>query len=338
MALEEAERNAGILNQYRALIQDAAYSAQGFGGRIAARVGGAVVGGAVGGIPGAIAGGAVGGGISALAQPAERLRALAMLDHLSAKVDSRVTSSVRTFIRRATGGTRRVGRAVRGAAVRAGHLADRQAFEERLERVQSTTASPEAMQAQLAETTRELDGHAPAVRDAVHSTAIRGIAFLANRAPQPTGVRGTLLPGLGGRARYLESDRVTWMQYARIVDNPLLALDDLENGRLSMESVEALREVYPSLHRAIVREAMSELAARADRGDISYGAKTQLSILLGTPTDPTLTPEFIEAFQRTFQIPPNQPAPSTRASGARLNLASSQSTSQQSFEARRAST
>jgi hypothetical protein len=338
-ALDDAERRASVLNQYRALVQDAQFSGQGYAARAGARLVGGAVGHALGGLPGAVVGAGVGGAITAATSPAARLRMLAMVDRLSSKVDDRIRNSVRTFVRRATGSARRVGRAVRGTTTRAGRLASPEAFNERMEQLREARSSDQALQQRLAEATRDLDEHAPGVRDAVHTAALRGIGFLSARTPTPTGMQGTLMPGVTGRPRYLEQDRIRFMSYARIVDNPMAALDDLEDGRLNMETVEALKEVYPSLYQAVVQETMSELAQRAERGHrLSYADRTQLSLLLGTPTDPTLTPEFIAMFQRTFAMAGQRRQTTSSPRPISDTLSTSLRTASQSLEARQAGT
>jgi len=326
-----------VVNQYKALVENSYLTGDRFAAAVGGRVAGGVLGGAIGGLPGVVAGAAAGGTVDALVRPSARIRVLAAIDRLSTRVDVRVRESVGRFIRAATDSAVAAKRTVRQAGARA-YVADKRAFEKRLAELDEAVSSDVALRERLAEATRELDDDAPQIRDAVHTAALRGIGFLQARRPIPTGTSGTLLPGVTSRPRYLEQDRVRFMEYARVVDNPLAALDDLESGRLTLEGVEALREVYPTIYQSIVAETMRQLGERATRGrPVSYRARLQLGILLGTTTDPTLEPDFLAMFQRTFQQQPQQRQRPAATRSAMHQLASQLRTGSQSLEARLAS-
>jgi hypothetical protein len=334
--IDEAHGRARVLNQWQAIVQNHALAGHGAMGRMGARIAGGVAGAAVGGPLGGAGGAALGNAAMAAFDPGQRLRVLAAVDRLATRVDDRVRQSVSRFVSRAV---RRATDTARSTATQSiARLASREAFDERMRQLQEARTSDVALREQLSMATRELDSDAPQIRDAMHTAALRGVGFLSARAPTPTGMSGTILPGVQSKPRYLEQDRIRFMRYARTVDDPLTVLDDLEKRRLAREGVEAIREVYPSLYQSIVREVMTQIAARSAKGDpMPYGDRIQLGLLLGTTTDPTLEPEFLQMFQRTFQLPSQTEQRSPGSSRGESRLGRLMASQSQSLEARRAS-
>ena len=92
------------------------------------------------------------------------------------------------------------------------------------------------------------------------------------------------------------------MRRLRAVENPTSILDDLAAGRLTPESIDAVRTVYPETFAEIQGQVMDRLTTMEQRGERpSYAKRVELGLLLGIPTDPTMTPESIAALQAQYQ-------------------------------------
>lgn len=321
--LDEVEDAAARLNQFRELER---------AGGIERAMLGAVAGTALGGVPGAAIAGA-------LASPATTIRMLSSLERIARRTDDRVARSVKGFVDRALDTARESSRRTTGRARRAGVAASVQAYEERVAQLAENT-DPRRAQERLASSTRALDTQAPQTRDALHGTALRGVAFLAARVPRGSSTVG-LLPGMQTKPRVSEVERARFMRLARAVDDPLSVLDDLEHGMLSREAVEALREVYPHLHSQIVEQVAQVLIKRAEAGrPLPYRETLQLGLLLGVPTHPSLRPESLAMLQQTYAAPQSAAAqpPRAAAPGTASRHASSLQTESQRLEMRRAAT
>jgi hypothetical protein len=90
-----------------------------------------------------------------------------------------------------------------------------------------------------------------------------------------------------------------------VAQNPLAVLADMQEGGLSKESVKAMKGMWPETYRIMVEQAKEHvLAAQQSGKTLSMGKITQLSILLDSPLDSTLTPGFIQPVQAALNTPP----------------------------------
>lgn len=293
-----AVEDSRILNQWREAVAQIG-SSRGLSG--------AISGGLYAGLPGAIVG---------AAGPDQSVRVLAMLRQAARRVDDRVSGAVRGFLRRGAGATAEAARRGRRAAVLGGATAYR-------ERTRQLEEQARDLPSRIAEGTRDLSG-APRTQQALQTRAARAVAFLQRVRPSGRVPPGTLL---AGRAERLPStsEMERFLRYARAIDDPDTVLADLEAGRLSREGVEALREVYPALYQQITQRAIEALQEL--KTPPPYQERLQLGLLLGIPTDPSLTPAFLATIQQTHAIasaqqPQQQSAAVTRAPDIAGQLAS----------------
>lgn len=310
-ALEAAERRGRVLGQWRAL--------QGQGdaaGMLAGALGGGAGAAFALGGPGAAAGlGAAAAAANMVANPQRIARGLAVLERLARQTDDRIGQSIQRFLRR---GGQAVGEAARRGR-RAAVMGGATAYRERTRRLEEEARD---LPARIADGTRDLSD-APRTQQALQTRAARAVAFLQRVRPSGRVVPGQLLVNRNRLPSATEMER--FLRYARAVDDPETVLRDLEQGKLSREGIEALREVYPALYARITQravEALSELETPPP-----YQERLQLGILLGIPTDPSLTPAFLATIQQTHaaasaQQPQQQSAAVTRAPDLAGSLAS----------------
>jgi hypothetical protein len=86
----------------------------------------------------------------------------------------------------------------------------------------------------------------------------------------------------------------------RAVHSPMTLIDDLKNGVLMPQAVEAVAATSPSLYDAYVGEAVQQLSDNPDR-QLSYSQRGQLAVLFGHSVDPTTDPDFIGFMQNLAQ-------------------------------------
>jgi hypothetical protein len=197
---------------------------------------------------------------------------------------------VRGFLGAARRGARTATRRARRAAV-VGAVA---AYQKRIRELDEQERDQQATAERMAAATRDLARDAPGVGQAMQMTGGRALGAL--RAARPS---GRVLPGSVFRsaldARPSRDEMERFMRVARVVDDPMTVLRDLEDRTLTAESVDTLRQVYPALYQDIVRQAM-EAIAEADR-EPSYQDRLQLGLLLGIATDPSLVPDNLAMLQ-----------------------------------------
>lgn len=316
-AFDEVSQQAATLNQFRSLTSS---------GEIERTVVGAAAGASLGGPLGALAAGA-------LTSPSSAVRLLGALDRIRGQSDQAITTGVQSYLDRITRSVERAGREAGRRTRRAIPPITVAAFDEKV-REYLETADPETSTRRLGERTEELSGDAPRTQAAIQTTALRGAEFVRSRVPMRS-QRAHLVPGRIGQTRPSHQEMASFLRTARAVEDPLSILDELEAGRLSRESVEAVRAVYPRIYQRILEEVQTALVERAERGrPVPYRDRLQLGLLLAAPTDPSLRPEAVARLQSTYAAQaatqPPRPAASTQAP----ELASSLLTDTQRLEQR----
>jgi len=136
-------------------------------------------------------------------------------------------------------------------------------------------------------------------RDAV-STVLRGATFLQAKIPVAALRADSVSPHLD-EPRASADEQARFLRYARAVNDPQTVVDDMAQGKLTREAAEAVRVVYPRLYQQMQTTALRRLAEL--RKPMGYPQRVQLSILLGVPADPSLSPDALSQLQGTYGSP-----------------------------------
>jgi hypothetical protein len=83
------------------------------------------------------------------------------------------------------------------------------------------------------------------------------------------------------------------------IQNPLSVIDDLVDGSLTPETIDAVKVVYPKLFENIQGRVMKYFMDNPQT--VSYNNRIKLSLLLDMPLDDALKPENIRSLQSNFQ-------------------------------------
>ncbi len=124
-----------------------------------------------------------------------------------------------------------------------------------------------------------------------------------------------------------------------IAQNPLVVLDRMHKGILTVKDLEALKAVHPDAYRGLQQRLMTGIMDQSSKGKvIPYSTRLQLSMFLGQPLDSTMTPMAILSAQpKAQEAPQNAPQPKTKGNPAKLTgISKSAMTSAQDREAARA--
>lgn len=171
-------------------------------------------------------------------------------------------------------------------------------FDERSKRVRDLASQAPAVRAALENQTSWLADSAPVTRQAAVNTALRQLEYLNANLPKGLAPSTPFAPALPPS----RSEVAQWMRRLRAVENPTSILDDLAAGKLTPESIDAVRTVYPETFADIQGQVLDKLTTMEQRGERpSYAKRVELGLLLGIPTDPTMTPESIAALQAQYQ-------------------------------------
>lgn len=102
------------------------------------------------------------------------------------------------------------------------------------------------------------------------------------------------------------------------IQDPLSIVDDLTNGTLTPEAVDAVKTVYPKLFQKI-QSKVYDYFMSGEQKNVNYNDRIKLSLLLEMPLDNDLKPENIKNLQETF-LKPDQEA--QMRTGASVNMPS----------------
>ncbi len=155
---------------------------------------------------------------------------------------------------------------------------------------------------------KNLDGIHEAAPSVAEQMAIKGMQaanFLLSKAPQPLG-RETLF---GKDWQPSDVDLAKWSRYIAAVQDPSELLRELDAGALTVETVEAVRAVYPRIYEQIVSQLAEEIPTLRDK--LPYSDRVQLSVLFDLPVEETMDNDFVATMQGIgqAQVPPPQMPP-----------------------------
>lgn len=230
------------------------------------------------------------------------------LTEVMARADSakaKLHDAARRIVRGGVDAAKGAARGIPGAAVAGRGASGQREFGRVYSALSEYERDPMAATSRAVRMHGDMSGYAPNVGLAYRRKTAQAAKYLLDKLP-PSSRHTTL-----GFARDPDevpdvspADAARFMRSARAVEDPLTVLDDAANGRLTLEAVEAVREVYPMLYADMQDEVMQALSD-ADKPP-SYATRIQLGILFGIPTDSTLEPEYLRWVQGQAQASPQE--------------------------------
>ncbi len=156
--------------------------------------------------------------------------------------------------------------------------------------LQKLLRDPEGAYAQVP---AEMQGAIPQVSGLTAATILRGAKFLDSKAPKSPyeGMPEAVAPQW--QPSQVELDRFN--RYREAVENPAKALQNMANGYLSPEQVEAMKAVYPRLYSDLQQKLAERLASL--KKPLNYQQKLSLSLIMG-PTALAMNPQQVQVLQQ----------------------------------------
>lgn len=281
------------------------------------------------------------GGATALAHKVIRERGasvVAVLANRTAKVDTKISTGVRTYLKKRP---RQALSVITAETVRKDARQRTEAKQSKTDRALKRRSTETLEQAYTRTVKRAEQAQALASRTEIGSPAIpetsRAAAEVAKRgadyllAHAPVKPREIDPHDLTPQLKDIKPDPVQLIEYGQrvqVVEDPTSVFDELEQGTLTPTHVDALRTVYPAIYEQMRTNVWDELTSAKEKP--GYYQRIQLGTLLDVPADKSLEPQNIQATQTMYeqrlnqQPPPRQATP--RASGklARAMLSGSQ--------------
>lgn len=168
--------------------------------------------------------------------------------------------------------------------------------------------------ARLAEATAAVRVGRPDLADGLSAKLAEIATYVDKRAPVSTRALSTLTPG-AVKDTVSPGEQARFLAMAKVAEEPLSILDDLESGRVTAAQMRVVKDLYPTLHAEICQRVIEKLADRKE--PLPYKQRLQIGMLIGAPTDASLEPGFIASTQATFSQPVQSGAPPRRSDSAK---------------------
>lgn len=138
-----------------------------------------------------------------------------------------------------------------------------------------------------------VEGGAPEIGSALVGKMTNAVSYLQQQVPKPPRPHSPFSPEIVWKPS--DYDMNVFLEKAAVVENPMIVLDELEQGTLSRAHMHALKGVYPAFHRMITERIQKE--AVENPVVIPYNQRIKLSLLIDSPLDISLENESIKYYQ-----------------------------------------
>lgn len=170
--------------------------------------------------------------------------------------------------------------------------------------IAAAAADPDGYRAKVWEQLTAVRGHDPMLADDIEELAMRRLAFLATIIP-PVPQVGTPVDDRKWAPSDAEISRTA--RYVAAAEDAQRFAVELARGRLTRETVQATKAVYPRYFAAVIEDLHEQMANRPR--SLPYAKRMQLDILLGTNFEPTTEPRRVAQLQSNFVTVSQAPPP-----------------------------
>jgi hypothetical protein len=236
-------------------------------------------------------GGIIGLGADILTSPAKTLDRLA-----SAR------STIHKFEKAISGGLDRYFSG-KGKGLAEGLTRSREDIIKEIQEVKGLVASPQLVEERAARLAGDLPEYAPKTAAAVGGVTSRAVAYLANAVPPGRVPTAVFMDRV--RPRYTDAQLAEYERKAVAVKDPQTVVEELEQGKLNRDGIEAVKAVYPSVFAEMqeaTRKHLEELAREGKTLPLRH--EGAVAILLEVPPSDVWTPSFIAEMQASKQPQP----------------------------------
>jgi len=170
------------------------------------------------------------------------------------------------------------------------------AFKKISEEITSSAGDPDKMANRVSNATTPFQqGGAPNIADAFNGKLTNAMQYLNAQLPKPLTPPNPLI-----KQDFKPSDAAisAFERKLHTIMDPFSAIDDMKNGSLTSDQVQALQSVYPKLYEQMQTRIINHISS--NEKTVPYGARLKLSLMMGAPLDPSLSPQSIQAYQSTY--------------------------------------
>jgi hypothetical protein len=163
------------------------------------------------------------------------------------------------------------------------------------------SSNPEAFTSKVNRSTSQIYNQAPQTSQALDALSVAAATFLASKLPKRNSAPG-MLEVFDKPRPPSHFDLAKFEAYVGAVEHPESVFKQMNAGRLTSESVEAIQAVYPNLYTKLRDSVLAEIGKNPK---MPYNKKLQLGTLLGIPTHESMMGENVLALQSFFETKPD---------------------------------
>lgn len=245
------------------------------------------------------AGAAVAGGMAVLRNPAGMLQRIVAVEQMTSSIAKKLGTGSKGLFKslgpNVARATHRVAATAEGAIKR--HKNQRERYEQAKANVEYLANNRDQVAEQIKQTLAPIEQAAPGVAGLALQKELAKADYLQRHLPTSELPRSPFeLPPVASKV-----EMQSFLRRLDIVEDPMMSLDLLEQGRLTHEHVDALKSVYPAIYTEMQNSVMTGLSdAQAKGKTVPYARRLQMGVLLEMPTDATLSPEVINMCQGIY--------------------------------------
>lgn len=180
-----------------------------------------------------------------------------------------------------------------------------EAFANTKANIEGIVSNPELMVDVLAKKTSKVSQADPIIGQGLQERLLTAVQFLNSKIPKRASTEGMFSKPYQPSSLELAK----FERYVQIADQPFTVFQELSQGTLTREHVEALQALYPDIYKEIRAELINNLPQYRDT--LSYERRLQLGILMNVPADSSLQPQALLQLQQSInaQQQPLSPGP-----------------------------
>jgi hypothetical protein len=173
---------------------------------------------------------------------------------------------------------------------------ERQSRYNQVRKTVAELANPQNMSAAIEQSTGGLPGMSN-IKLAVALRLQNATSYLIQELPSNPLAQVTIGPSKD-LWRASDTEIARYMRKVDAVNNPLIVASRVEDGTVTMDELNALKNVHPDVYNQLQESINNAIMTFGDQ--IPYSRRVQLGTLFSLPTDYSITPAFITSMQAPF--------------------------------------
>jgi hypothetical protein len=180
--------------------------------------------------------------------------------------------------------------------------------------VRAFQSNPSVALERLSEPVRDIADEHPQLAEAITEKLYGDYQYLASKLPAPlTRAERSLTPEAAG-SRVPRAEQRKFLNIVEALEDPASVIEDLVDGKVPREKIEALKVRRPELFNEIRTMIIAGVAER--KKEIPFLTRVRLSLAFDFDGDKSLEPATLRAIQASNRPEEEEPAPGQQGSAA----------------------